>query len=198
MKINEKNIYNNKMKVILLCVLIINIILMIFLIYNYNRLNKDTIVRPMVYDNSNEKLGFDNLQEPLKATRNSDDLSIGKISKSIENFSNKFLTYLTQNVLQKDEEYYQKFFEENKNYIYQYSGIENEKDFLDFCNELKKSEINVNEIIKVSFIDGTSEYSNNVFKCDFRLIDKNNNSIILRITTSRKYQNRYKYQVIKE
>ena len=33
----------------------------------------------------------------------------------------------------------EKFFDENKNYIFQYAGISEKKDFVTFCNDLKNS-----------------------------------------------------------
>ena len=186
---------NKKFKIGIFIVLIINIIAMILLVYAYtHHEHTGTTIMP----DYEAEFGFENSAEALKVTMNSDDLSVGKISKSIESFAIQFLPYINENVLQNNEKTLQQFFKENKNYIYQYAGIEEESDFLELCNGLKQEKCNISELKTASFINDTAEYSNNKFKIDLRLIDKDNNSIIVRVTTSQKSKNRYKYQLIKE
>ena len=196
------NFIRTKYKMIIIIVsviLIINVILMIYLIYRYKHRAEYT-ERPVAVIAEYE-FAFDNWGEVLSAINvtesNSKKLTASKVSKSIETFATSFIPYINENVLKNNNTTPEKFFDENKNYIFQYAGISEKKDFVTFCNDLKNADCNINELANAYYMEGTAEYSNDIFRADVRLRDKDERTMTIRVTTDEKTKNRFKYEILK-
>lgn len=197
MKGNDNYIFNSKIKAILFCILFLNIILMVCLIYKYN-IQKNNIGRPSTANSSSSEFVFENTKEILSVTLKTEKLSSGEISSEIESFASKFIPYINESVLQEDSKKIDEFYKDNKDYLKQYAGIENEKDFTTICNKLRKVNCNLNELSKASFVENTAEYSNDTFKVNVKLIDKNDNYIIVKVSNNKESGKVYKYEILEE
>lgn len=194
MKNNENYIYNNKIKIVLICILILNCILMGYLTFKNSKYN-----RPASSQNSStDTFGFDNAQELLSVTLKSENLSAGEISSRIERFATGAVPFINKNVLQSDSTDIENLYKENKGYLEVYAGIETEKEFKEMCNKLKKVECNLNEISSASYISNTAEYNNNEFKINVKLIDNNNNFFTITLSYISDNEVAYKYDILEK
>lgn len=198
------NILRTKYKMILIIVsiiLIINIILMIYLVQSYNHREEEHVHVPLADIVAEYEFTFGNWSEilgSLKVTEgNTKDLKASKVGKNIEIFATGFIPYINENVLKNNDTTPEKFYSENKNYIFQYAGISEEKEFITFCNSLKDSKCNVDELVNAYFLEGTSNYMDDIFTVDIRLKDKDENTMDVRVKTDEKTKNRFTYEILK-
>lgn len=196
------NVIRTKYKIILIIVsiiLIVNIILMVYLFYRYNH-REEYVERPVTIISKNE-FTFGNWGEILGAIRvtesNSKKLTASKVGKAIETFATSFIPYINENVLKNNSTTPEKFFDENKNYIFQYSGISEKKDFITLCNDLKNADCNINELANAYYIEDTAQYRNDIFRVDVKISDNDEKTINIRVTTDEKTKNRFKYEILK-
>ena len=198
------NFLQTKYKMVLIIIsiiLIFNVVLMIYLIQRYNHHEEKDVYVPMANIVAKYEFTFDNWGEIIGALHvtegNTKELKASKVGKNIELFATSFVPYINENVLKNDSVTPEKFYAENKNYIFQYAGISEEKDFVTLCKELKETNCNINEFESASFIDGTSKYLDDIFTVDIKLKDKDGNTINVRVTTDKKTKNRFTYKILK-
>ena len=197
-----KNYFHNHFKLIIIVIsviLVINIVLMGYLIYKYSQ-RKNYAPNPVSVDAEYE-FTFDNRGEILGITHttdsNSKKIQASKVSKQIEAFATEFIPHINKNVIQNTDITPEKFFAENKNYIFQYAGISEKKEFVELCKELKNSECNLNELCGGRYVDNTASYINNILNVEIVLKDKEGKTIKVSVKTSSKSENRFTYKIIK-
>ena len=198
----ENYIYNNKVKIILICILILNIILMAYLIYHFKTITTNT----QRYDNMptlsendlKDIFGFQNGKELISIELKTREISVSELSENIENFATKALPYISKNVLNESAENVKKIYKDNTNFFKDNAGIESEKEFIELCNKLKNVDCNLNELSKASYVDGTAEYSNNILKVNVKLMDKDEKYITVKVTYNKENKIEYKYEIIEE
>jgi len=198
------NILRTKYKmtfVIVVVVLIINIILMIYLVQRYNHREEKHVHVPLADIEAEYEFTFGNWGEILSSLKvtegNTKDLKASKVGKNIEIFATSFIPYINENVLKNNDMTPENFYSKNKNYVFQYAGISEEKEFITFCKTLKDSKCNVNELVNAYFLEGTSNYMEDIFTVDIRLKDKDENTMDVRVKTDKKTKNRFTYEILK-
>ena len=193
---NKNYIFNNTFKTILILILILQSILMGVLIYQYNKINSNNRVQFSPKNGDENTFGFDNAKILLAVTLKSENLSAGEISKNIENFATKAIPLINKEILKNNSQNITKIYEDNIELLLNYAGIESEKEFTELCNKLKNVDCNLDELSSASYMEGTTEYSNNILKINVKLIDKNQKYIMIKLTYNPDNNVQYKYEVL--
>lgn len=191
---------NNKIRLILFCILVLNIILMIFLIFQNNNIlftgNKYEIMSFTSGKSSEDVFGFENAKVLLGVSLKSDNISTGEISKKIEIFATKALPFINQYLSDENSSNMEKIYKDNTELLLNYSGIEKVEELTQMCNKLKNTECNLNEISKASYVSDSLDYNNNILKINVKLIDKNQKYITIRIVYNPENNVKYKFEIL--
>lgn len=199
---NEKKdtISENKIRLILFCILGLNIILMIFLIFQNSNIlftgNKYEIISITSKESSQDVFGFENAKVLLGVSLKSDNISTGEILKKIEIFATKALPFINKYLSDENSSNLETVYKDNIELLLNYSGIEKEEELTKMCNKLKNVECNLNEISKASFVSDSLENDNNILKINIKLIDKNQKYITIKLVCNPENDVKYKFEIL--
>lgn len=196
MKDNRNYLFNNKIKTLLIIIILLECILMFFLIYQYKKINKSNNI-PLSSSNSSENVfGFENAQTLLSVTLKSENLSAGEISKNIEYFATKAIPFMDKNILSNDSNNITELYKENIEMLLNNAGIKSEKELIDMCNKLKNIDCNLSQLSSASYISDTVDYNNDIFKINIKLKDKNQKYITIKLIYNPDDNVHYRYEII--
>ena len=185
---------SNKIKLLLIIILALNIMLMGVLAYQFNMKKKDIYTIKATTQNSSANVfRFENAQELLKLTIKEKDLNSGEISKSIEKFATEIIPLIYNGMTNKNIE---KLYEDNKEFLKENVGIQSKDELRDLCNKLNNSSCNLQEIVTAKYISNSIEYDNYYLRVSFELKDKQNKYITVKLTYNSIYEIKYKYEII--
>ena len=185
---------SNKVKLLLIITLALNIMLMGVLVYQLNMKKKEIYtIKATTQNSSTNVFGFENAQELLKITINNNEINSGEISKNIETFATETIPFIYNGMINGSIE---KLYEDNKKFLKENVGIQSKDELINFCKNLSNSGCNFKYIGAAEYISNSIEYDGYNLKVCFKLKDKEKNSITVKLTYSSIYEIKYKYEIV--